>query len=346
MLKRLSIRNFQCHEHLDVKFDPQITAIIGPSDTGKSAIIRALRWLAFNRPLGSGFIRNGTDDCRVKLRVDKTDVVRRRGKAINNYSINPIGDGSGSTAEAFGTDVPESVQNLLNLGPENFSLQHDPPFWFSLTPGEVAKQLNKIVDLDVIDTVVTDLAGRHRKSKAQKEVICDRLKESEEEKKRLEFVPTLLGQLDDLERLDSDRTDLLARRNDVVGVVAKIKSENKRFKTASKIVEAGRLVLVLGDEAKTFGDELDSLRDLLDRTNAAVESAEVSVPDISELEQLWERMEELTADRDGLNELLSKIRRQEVDGQKTADQLEEAVIELKEQSGGICPICGRPLEGE
>ena len=43
-IESLSLHNFQCHEHLDIAFDPQLTTIVGPSDVGKTAILRALKW--------------------------------------------------------------------------------------------------------------------------------------------------------------------------------------------------------------------------------------------------------------------------------------------------------------
>jgi exonuclease SbcC len=58
-IKKLSLRNFQSHRETDLEFSPGLNIIVGPSDQGKSAIIRALRWLFYNEPRGTGFIRVG-----------------------------------------------------------------------------------------------------------------------------------------------------------------------------------------------------------------------------------------------------------------------------------------------
>ena len=70
MIDRVQILNFQRHGELKIVFDEQITTIVGPSDTGKSSVLRAIRWVAFNRPLGDGFIRFGENECVVRLWVD------------------------------------------------------------------------------------------------------------------------------------------------------------------------------------------------------------------------------------------------------------------------------------
>jgi AAA15 family ATPase/GTPase len=40
-MKKLRIKNFQIHKDLEIEFGP-ITTIVGPSDIGKSAVLRAL----------------------------------------------------------------------------------------------------------------------------------------------------------------------------------------------------------------------------------------------------------------------------------------------------------------
>lgn len=44
-IKKLVVDNFQSHEHTEVEFGPGLNVIVGPSDHGKSALVRALRWL-------------------------------------------------------------------------------------------------------------------------------------------------------------------------------------------------------------------------------------------------------------------------------------------------------------
>ena len=80
MIERLEIKNFQAHETLRVVFDEHVTTIVGPSDAGKSAIIRALWWLVFDRPLGTAFIKDGEETCSARLWADGKRLAKRKGE--------------------------------------------------------------------------------------------------------------------------------------------------------------------------------------------------------------------------------------------------------------------------
>ena len=106
MIESLSITNFQRHERLDIDFD-KITTIVGTSDIGKSAIIRAMRWVVMNRPIGTTFMRRGAKSTSVTMKVDGTEVSRIRGKDGKVYKVND------DTFRAFGADMPGAVYNAI-----------------------------------------------------------------------------------------------------------------------------------------------------------------------------------------------------------------------------------------
>lgn len=56
---KLRIQNFQAHKDTTIEFDRITTIVGGPSDTGKSAVLRALKWVVKNEPKGTSFIRDG-----------------------------------------------------------------------------------------------------------------------------------------------------------------------------------------------------------------------------------------------------------------------------------------------
>ena len=56
-LKQITLKNFQSHKDSTIQLDRGLNAIIGPSDSGKSAIIRAIKWVLYNEPSGDFFIR-------------------------------------------------------------------------------------------------------------------------------------------------------------------------------------------------------------------------------------------------------------------------------------------------
>ena len=55
MIKKIQIQNFQSHKETTLKLDPGVNIIVGTTDSGKTSILRALRWVIWNRPSGDDF---------------------------------------------------------------------------------------------------------------------------------------------------------------------------------------------------------------------------------------------------------------------------------------------------
>lgn len=159
MFKKIKIINFQVHQEKEIHFAPGITTIKGATDSGKSSIIRALRWVCLNDFAGEEFIREGASQAAVSVQVDSSIIRRRKGKGGNLYKLDK------AVFKAFGRgSVPQEIESFLQIDEMNFQAQHDSPFWFSESAGEVSRQLNRIVDLSVIDTSLANVAGLLKRS--------------------------------------------------------------------------------------------------------------------------------------------------------------------------------------
>lgn len=169
MFRHLSIENFQSHEKTEIDFHRGVNVIVGSSDTGKSAILRAVFWLIENRPLGTAFTSHWiqgakgklTGECKVVLTLDDgTTITQIRSEEENNYRIN-----DDDPFDAPGTEIPAEVTELLNLTDVNVSKQTDQPFLISASAGEVARFLNRVIRMDIIDKVLSDAESLKRKTR-------------------------------------------------------------------------------------------------------------------------------------------------------------------------------------
>jgi exonuclease SbcC len=200
MLERLRLQNFQAHSDFKLKFDERVTTVVGTSDVGKSSIVRALRWVTQNKPSGDAFVREGEDRCKVSLKLDEQWVTRIKGKGVNECNV------AGQAFKAFRADVPEPVNRLCNVGDVNFQQQHDSPFWFSLTAGQVSKELNAVVDLDVIDKTLANVMKELRRARSVVNVCEGRIREAEEKEEELSWVPEMVKDWKKLERLEEAKS--------------------------------------------------------------------------------------------------------------------------------------------
>lgn len=149
---KLSVSNFQIHKTHEVDIPlGRTTYLEGDSDTGKSAMIRAIRWVCENKPDGGSFVTFGQPrGAKSTVTFDDGEhvITRERGKSENSYNMD------GVEFKAFGRDVPEPIKAVLNISPYAFQCQGEPPFLIGASAPEAAKILSEACGLGVIDTAV------------------------------------------------------------------------------------------------------------------------------------------------------------------------------------------------
>ncbi len=337
MLTEISIQNFQPHKSRTIPLS-QLVSVTGPSDRGKSSILRALRWLVTNKPGGDTFIREGADDCAVTLKLDGREIKRSKGKGGNKYWLD------GKELVAFGTDVPPDITKLLNLTENNFQGQHDSPFWFGASAGEVSRQLNQIINLGVIDSTLANLNAGIRESTSRVNLCTERLETAKTDRDRLKPIAEVSNQLQVLEEQEkallelSGEADLL---NDLLQEVAKHQTIRQN---AVKGLESGLEAIRLGAAWKDVADRRVKLGGLVENIRNLTQTAQQVVPDLAGLEALAERVKEAAGRRWSLRGLLDEAQTKVLALTKITGELAESTITLRKAMGASCPLCGQPLK--
>ena len=220
-LKWIDITDFRIHKKIRIDFDQQVTSIVGNSYTGKSTVIRALRFVLFNKPSGTAMIRWGQKKTSVTVCINGHTIRRIRGKTKNLYILD------GQRLEGFGSGVPEPIENIVNMSLLNFQGQHDVPFWFGMSSGGVSRELNHIVDLTIIDKTLTNLSKEVRKSKTSVQVSNDRLKEIQEHKKDLQHVPTMEEEFDPIVQLKKEVDQTESKIDTILSIKEELQKTQK-----------------------------------------------------------------------------------------------------------------------
>ncbi|MFA5999515.1 MAG: AAA family ATPase [Candidatus Paceibacterota bacterium] len=101
---KIRIENFQSLE--DVEFDVDgYTTIVGSSELGKSAIIRAIGYALYG-VRGTFFVRKGKASSKVTFKFDGNTIIWEKGPKVNSYIIN------GKQYDKVNTDIPSEVSDL------------------------------------------------------------------------------------------------------------------------------------------------------------------------------------------------------------------------------------------
>lgn len=322
-LKRVILENFQSHRQTEIVLAPTVSALIGESDQGKSAVVRALRWLFYNKPQGAEFVRVGADSCRVAAEFDDgVTVIREKRGRVNRYEIRHPGR-EPEVLEGVGREVPAQVREVVEICPlrlegASFELhvahQLDPPFLLKETPAVRARAVGHLSGTDLFDAA--DKRAARRLSD------LSRLRrELEEKAASLEAEMAGLGDLGELEARLARSTELFRLGEDAG-------------------VQAARLAGLKGKLAQVKR-ELAGMEDLL-RALPQVEKLESVYTAVSRLALRCERIGALKERRERVRESLDRAR--EVLGATVrVPEVERAVVVMESYQG--LALCYRRRAG-
>lgn len=218
--RSIRLENFQSHVDTTIELKDGLNVFVGPSDSGKSAIFRGIKWALFNEPAGTFFIRNGTKEARVTITFDDGRVlVRGRSTSSNYYELQHFDEVL--RLESFGTGVPKEVTDFTNIrkmilkNGEVYALsmqdQLEGPFLLIGTGTQKAIAIGRLSGVHVIDYAVSELARELASSKQITKRNDDRIvsqKESlkqfdtlEDERIALDIASNEMKMIDDKEAL-------------------------------------------------------------------------------------------------------------------------------------------------
>ena len=345
MISKVDIINFSTHKKQTIEFGPNVTTITGSSFHGKSTILRAIKFVCLNQPTGDKFINWDAEKTSVRLTIDnKKRIVRRKGKGINEYTLDWRGAKDSSKFKAFGNDVPKPIADLVNMSDINFQGQHDAPFWFCETAGEVSRQLNKIVNLEIIDKTLSNILSRITKANTTIEITQERLDNAIDDKKDLDYITELDEDLVELEELEKTKTQIAAestRLRDIIksGRIYVSQRDNAAQTTSDGVsaLEKGSIWLKIRD----LVEDLDNRVKTGVQADRIIQSAPESIAVLNKLKTEWIGHKEK---REELESLIDDI---ENEKDTLCQRIKEIVIlqnDLTRVSKGVCPVCQRPMK--
>ena len=338
MIKTLLIKNFQSHKRTELNFSEGVNVITGQSDCGKTAIIRALRWLIYNRPSGDAFRSNWGGDTTVETHTDDAIVKRIKTKANNEYVL---GD---AHFKAFGTGVPPEVQSALRFNETNMQQQLDAPFLLSASAGEVAAHFNRIANIDVIDRSIKKAKQERSRTKQSIEQRKGDLTEKLEQYKQYSNLEQAEADLKILEGRSATRVLNKASLAKITVAIARTKAIDVKLAGMQKLLRLQPMVeqlIVKIKERDVKFNNLKRLRGLINTVNTIDKQLEenkgivVAESVVSTLIQKIVRVKQSKHSLSTLNALISKYTTVNTKLLKSTKEL----VTLQNSLPTVCPVC-------
>ncbi|WBW50692.1 AAA family ATPase [Peptoniphilus equinus] len=300
-ITKIEIDNFQSHKHTVMDFHHGLNVIVGRSDSGKTAVLRAIKWVLYNDPAPSSLLRLQETQMKVSLSFSNGAKVTRlwssNGKE-NKYILNRA-DGEELVLEKFNRGVPDEVIEEIGIskidlgGPKsegiNIGEQLDGPFLLTETPSTRASAIGRLIGVNFIDDalrdVIKDIKGNSRRIKDQDDLVAhfkEELRNFEsldEEIKNLERIKAKREQLakstslyQELKQLktayetnihDIDMTEeAIAKMGDIDMVDSKINRVSQCLERKTELTQLYRVLHSVSEELVHLSNQLRHLKNL------------------------------------------------------------------------------------
>lgn len=268
-ITKVKIENFQSHEDTEFDLSPGVNLIVGSSEGGKSAILRAINFALHNEPRGDDFIRMDKDETRVSIWwSDGCYLCRIKGANRNSVLIKDK-DGFEQGYERIGTTLPPEALAVLGnppideeTGPIAYADQHQPLFLVTLSASELPRTISRLTGIDDFEDAAELL---NKKSNAANKQIKDSSKRIEGIDNQLKNYETLDKKLKNLEYMDE-----LAVKIDEISV--NIDEANNLKNNYNELMSMGRIAnsaLKMAEKTAILSEHLDSIKSHVDSITSA-----------------------------------------------------------------------------
>ncbi|MFZ3171929.1 MAG: AAA family ATPase [Carboxydocellales bacterium] len=173
-ITKIVIRGFQAHVDTTIELDPGMNVLVGPTDSGKSAVVRAIKACLFNE-WPKNYINKRVGHAEIIVTFsDGTEILRQRSPSINAYEIRKP-EQAPFRLEKFGKDIPLEVlqahgmkrgefgdwKPVLNIGVQRGK---ESDFLLGQNGWTIATVLGKLAGTEAVDLAAKDLQGDIRRA--------------------------------------------------------------------------------------------------------------------------------------------------------------------------------------
>lgn len=359
--------NFQIHKSFILDdIDEGMVALVGQSSSGKTAVLRAIKFCLWNQMPGNSvaaMVTHGETRTEVEVTFDDgLSITRVRDtKSKDNYYLIESSEestrldtpGAGPVKEVILAHGMRPISFLTNKDILNYGSQHDAPFFINASPQERIKAVGILSNTEIADAGVKLAASKVRENKktaaALRKALAEknaRLKEIgplKQRKNRLEKAKVLISTIQDLERkqgsLEESALAVNRLRSRVLSLDVVLSQEDSQQLSemyVDKMVEKTESLLSLNKIKTSIASAEARIReyDNILENAPSVEDINGLLEDLSDHLEITQDISRLGYTKERITKIESDIEKAEVVVSK-AEQLDEAELILDKAQESI-----------
>lgn len=349
IIQELKVKNFQVHEERTIQFKKGLNVVVGDTNIGKSSLIRALFLLIMNQPRSSEKIfqkKFQEDPMEIQIKDDQGNIIIRK---QNKYYLN------GKILKAFGSDVPETIKEVLPIREINFQKQLDPHFLIMQTGGNAAKILNVTTGMEDQEALMKQIKSEILEHNTNIKALVKNTQEHRETINRLKNVNRFLMKAKAINQIKKDSMETEIVINTLKNLLNKIENcqiSPKVILSIDNKLEKIKRIEVDKNDYIELEKKINKLRFICDQLidikllsskdticNNSIKSIDSINLQLNEAKETENAINLLTNITGRIIELQIEIEDYDSQISKLYDSFNKKLIEL-----GECPLCGSKIE--
>lgn len=276
-IKNITLINFQNHKNSRFDLTNGLNLLVGSSDSGKTAVARAIDFVIHNNSEGNDYVHIGEKFATVEIEFENNDFIRRtKGERVNEVEYKYAEDDGFTKWVKFSTTYPDDVIQFLG----------NPPKSKLLGAMSYSNQSNKNFLVDLPETqipgIISDLIGVSDLEESAI-LLSSKVKTMDSEIKVTERdINNIQKQLDeDYIGLD-DKVEKISKIKNLISDSSKIEKEkllikNFQDKYVNLKVRANDARKEIEKSSKIIDSLSEKIEDLIDINNELVEKQNILV---------------------------------------------------------------------
>lgn len=291
MITSVAVDGYQSIDKQKVELGP-ITVITGPSNTGKSALFRAINAVIINQG-GDSFIKQGQTKATVDIELNSGLHVEWSKAAKSGGTYRLIAEGKAQEYTKTGGKVPEEISDALGikaieidgvkLTPQ-ISTQMSLPFLLAESGQQAAKVIASVTNMDVIFSALTacnkDVRRLHGERKSKIATLEKNMETAESLEQRLHEDQEKFDKLDTAIRNLTSEVDEVIKAYSLVDRMDEYKAQLGRIKVSDVSYLAA-----LREEALSLIDLEKKVKDLDQTVDTLIEAESLASLVTKQLEE-------------------------------------------------------------